>query len=546
MIMKQYVYIIAFLLGGTLLLAGCQKDGNGLSRSGEIRFSASSHAYLPTRTHYGADPAYDNTLKHQDILWEESDEIRVYSPTATRRIGTEAGSSSLYHWADYQIVPDASDPTKATIRNLEHDGGSSGGQAGSGNGLAWDRGEENITHKFYAVTPNTRSNAGVPDDEGTGASINGANGRLDLYIPSSQGFSTAGHLDAYGWLTAFGQGSANSSDPITLDFYPAFTTFEISIRSEDAAITASRFSLNAAADAPALAGMYAAVYDDSGNRTFDFSGASDRSISVNLGGNPVPAASSGTDLVFSVLALPQTTLTGLSVSFTFGEITRTLALTRNGSPIAFTGGRKHRIYGLLLSNDKLLVSVDVAPWVEGTTSDFVTGSNVQVGFNSYQRYNGMAGENNWSVPNYVAVAPGRNTVNHTNPDDPSSPLTNLPLRSVLMNLNNHSNVDLVLRSDNPLVGFIVRDASGVWPLTVSSTLTIPASTTDNAFNFAVMPVDGCPPGTTANISLVRTDNNAPVAFTHKDMPGSTDHTRIPFIVLSESDYDDNTYTSIAF
>ena len=43
-----------------------------------------------------------------------------------------------------------------------------------------------------------------------------------------------------------------------------------------------------------------------------------------------------------------------------------------------------------------------------------------------------------------------------------------------------------------------------------------------------------PAGT--RIRLIRMDNGVPVAYSHSDLPGSVDHTKVPFILLSAEKY----------
>ena len=549
--MKKHLYIFASLLGGLILLAGCQKDGKLFDKSnGQFRFGVSSKVL--TRTAYGE---YNEAGNHQDINWTADDQIRIYSPTAARRVGVEQGlaEAERYYWADYKIIPDASDKTKATIENLIDDGN------GLGNGLAWERGKESKSHSFYAIYPLNGNS--VPTD-GTGNTIDGAKGTFaDLTIPDTQAFSEKGNLEQYGYMTAYAEGKGTDKE-IKLDFSPAFTAFEISIRSADAAIALTSFQLTAADDAPALTGDFAANYDASGVRTFDCTEADGRSISVNLSGKSAPAASENKDLVFTVLALPQD-LTGLTASFTFGGNTRSLKLNYSSSyegtdeggnplknqPVTFTGGNKHRIYGLVLSNGELLISVDTAPWLAGGEDTYTTIENVSTIFESYQRYNADQnyGAGSWSIPNYIAIAPGRATDEYVDPDATPLVPTNRPLHSPMLTLNTVSvDVPLQLRSDNEKVGFVVAGEDGVYGAP-TQTLDIRASVDlDDTVvtTYFIVPLDDSAIGEIANISLIRTDCGAPIAYSHSDMPGTTDHTKVPFMVLSVSDFNSKTKTEL--
>lgn len=575
--MKAQRLILASLLGGMILLAGCQKEGKLFEKNGgQFRFGAKSNAVVMTRATYGD---LDATNKHQKITWGTEDDIRVYSKTASRRIAVEQADAagnlitpeSTYHWADYKIIPDATDPTKATIENINNDGNYTADQVGTnangnpdlGNGLAWQRGKEDIEHTFYAVYPAVKQR-GVEEDEGMGiANVPGTSGEIALWLPDTQAFSEKGNLEQYGYMTAYAKGSASATGGnISLDFYPAFTAFEISIRSEDAAIALTSFQLSAANDAPVLTGDYTANYDAAGARTFDCTEAEGRSISVNLSGKSAPAASENKDLVFTVLALPQD-LTGLTASFTFGGNTRSLKLNYSDSytgtddggnplknqPVIFTGGNKHRIYGLVLSNGELLISVETAPWLAGGEDTYTTIENVSTIFESYQRYNENQnyGQGSWSIPNYVAIAPGRATDEYVDPDATPLVPTNRPLHSPMLTLNTVSvDVALQLRSDNENVGFVVAGEDGSYGAP-TQTLDIRASDDlDDTVvtTYFVVPLDDSAIGEIANISLIRMDCGVPIAYSHSDMPGTTDHTKVPFMVLSVSDFNSKTHTEV--
>ncbi len=564
--MKKHLYIFASLLGGLILLAGCQEDGKLFDKSnGQFRFGVASKVL--TRTEYG-DYTETEAGKHQDINWTADDQIRIYSPTAARRVGVEKGldADQRYYWADYKIIPDASDKTKATIENINNDGGYTADQVGTnvngnpdlGNGLAWERGKESEPHSFYAIYPLNGNS--VPTD-GTGNEIDGAKGTFaDLPIPTPQVFSVKGNLSQYGYMTAFAKGAGTDKN-INLDFYPAFTTFEISIRSADAATELTEFKLIAADDAPAINGKFTVNYDAAGNRTQDCSSAGNgREITVNLGGRVAPAASTNTDLVFTVLALPQD-LTGLSVQFTYAGVTRKLALnyaddytgtddngqSLGGKPVTFTACNKHRIYGLVLPNNELLISVGTADWVENAESTYSTIEDVETLFLSYKRWNanGNYGDDSWSVPNYVAIAPGRSDeqINIGTEEAPVYAASNRPLYSTMITMTTVSvGVPLQLQSDNLNVGFVVAGENGVYSAEPSQTLDIRASANwqDKVeTTYFVVPKNNDAVGQTANITLVRMDDSyagTPIAFSHKDMPGTTDHTKVPYKVLSVADY----------
>lgn len=565
-ILRTMILVSAF--GGLFLLAGCQKEI--FTRKGqvaEVPFGASSNSSnSKTRTEYGT---FSNGK--QEILWNDSDEIRVYSPTAARRVGLESAManlepgqepdpSSLYFWADYGVIPFEDDKTQAKINNLSNDGqGNPYDQSQVdyevGNGLAWVYGQDSVKHTFYAIYPAPYS------AEGKNNTLNGCNGLFNLSIPSgNQAFSEMGNISSYGYMTAVSEPlKASPNAKVLLDFYPSFSAFEISIRSAAEAIALSEFKLISANEG--LTGAYSVSYDANGNADYDCSGTG-KEITVNLTGNSAPAASENKDLVFSVLALPRD-YTSLTVQFTtITGVTRSLKLKYDddysdtslaGKSIKFSGLKRHRIYGLVLPSGELLVSVGTAPWLAGGETEYKTIENVTSRFISYQRLNETGDDDDWSVPgNYIAIAQGRSTTERVDMEDPESPLTNVPLYSPMLTLETvNVGVPLQLRSSDPSIGF-VTSVNSIWSATPTQTLDIPASADledVKTTTFFVVPIDGDGVvGKDAYITLVRNDDayrGVPIAYSHYYMPGTTDHTKVPFKVVSPSDYSTATTTVTA-
>ena len=543
--MKRLIQLLAIVsvAGGVALLSGCQKEGwGGKGSLKEVSFGATAHSSVDTRTEY---MGY-NGGAYENIKWVDNDKIRIYSPDAARRVAVEAGEApeNCYYWADYQVVPISSNPTKGTLKNLSKDLSSASDE---GNGLVW-LGE---SATFYGVYP-------VPAGQnGKGPDV--ASGKVTFGIPSSQSFSTKGNMrDAY--MTA--KTTASEGEQVSLNFFPDFTAFEISFRRQGQGpdVTLNSFTLGSAGN-DIMAGDY--TIDLSGaNKTYDFTGASDKAITaVNRTGSPVviPSGAADDPLVFTVFALPRDMENlYLELNTTSDGVDRTwkLALSKKDAnddfqPIKFGACMKHRIYGLVLPSGELLISVDTAPWLAGGIHTFTTIEDVTTFFLSYKRWNkenNYSGAASWNLDNYVAIAPGRSETERVDPDDPNSDLTNLPLYSTMITMTTVSvGVPLRLISDNPKVGFVVPDAQGVYSTTPSQTLDIRASTriTDVVTtSYFVVPVDDSAIGEVAHISLVRTDSNTPIAFSHSDMPGTTDHSKVPYKVLSVSDYSSTTHDEV--
>lgn len=360
--------IYLLLAVGLFALAGCQIDGPSEKSNAKIRFTASARP--ATKTVYGAfySPDESTTNTWQSIDWVNGDQIRVYSDNAVRRVGAESGivEPNLYHWADYSVTgatagtsPNAL--STAYLENLINDGN------GLGNGLYWG---DAPTAKFFAIYP--KPNYEV--EEGPGTSIDGVSGKLYGYILEEQAPTSDGKTNMnYAVMTAAASGSKPDVDNVSnviLSFDPAFTAFEISLKSDSAEpITLTKFELIATSSAPAIAGAFTVTHDADLKRSITC-GGSGRTITYYFPTNTTVSSSSSQ--TFTVFALPQlnTPLTGLTIRFTLGNgETRSLPLKSNGNYVNFAGGVKHRILGVVmpssLGNFKTITLDPVAgKWID--------------------------------------------------------------------------------------------------------------------------------------------------------------------------------------
>ena len=518
----------ALLAGAVLLVVGCDKQGilSLRHRAGEeVVFGI--NARPETRTVYGTDKEVDGkTIQAIDWIATDGDTqgdlIRIYSPEAVR----ENVSGGIEHWADYEIAEYVDgDHSVAKIRNVHT------------NGLAWGTAD---SYTFYALYP-------APSDEDHHSPASELAGKLtpENGIPNQQVFSEKGNMQ-YAYMTAVAKdGAGIEGDQVNLDFYPDFTAFEIKVKSAGDPIGLSKFEL-ISGNKP-MAGTYTIDYS-SGTKTYTFDSSDQNIISVNMD------HSAGADyLTFTVLALPKE-YDQLSVRFTTSQgVTRSLALKYSdtatdhtpGSYVKFAPGKKHRIYGLALPNGELLVSVGTAPWEEGDDYTYTTIEDASILFDYQKTRLFLNGLPLWNDTR-IAIAPGYETV-HVDPEDPASETTNRPMYSPMFTLTTVSvGVELALVSDNPAVGF-VRMENGVFSEPAAS-LTIPASVvtaekpygTENVTTYFVVPLSTATAGDKAGISLVRTDCGAAVAYTHQDLPGSTDHTKILYQVVTPANYTGNT------
>ncbi len=354
MIMKGRT-ILLLLAAGILSLAGCQKtalSGNDAKGDGTIRFTASAST-AGTKTVYGVYDSETNPT-WQSIDWTTSDQIRIYSNAAMRRVDFEAQKTGTdaYYWADYGVTGIAAgtastQQSTATLTNLTP------GYGSGFNGLIWG---DAASADFYAIYPMPSA------EEGKGNAIDGTKGILAGSIPATQALTTDGKVDmSYAYMTAAGTGAKPATDDVSnveLKFSPAFTAFEILLTTKDNTIKVTKFELIAAESAPALAGAFTVTYGSDMKPVYACSGT-DRKVTYTF-----PEGTTVTpdkDLPFTIFALPQT-LTGLTLRFTIlegeEEVTRSLPLTyakdaadgsyKKGDSVPFTALRKHRITGVAL------------------------------------------------------------------------------------------------------------------------------------------------------------------------------------------------------
>lgn len=246
---KMMTFILTVLAASALLLTGCNpilpSEGN------KVKFKARSKSQLATKTSYAGD-AVGKT--HEDIYWSEGDDIRIYS-------GNTAVVTPAF--ANYELVI-SSDKTRATLQN----------PAETPNGLAWvtDPAQGNDDVTFYAVYP--------PSTQGS------ESGWFTMSIPSEQTFATPSETDMkHAYMLA--QNTLTRSQfnsEVSLEFYPAFTAFQINLKSKDDELTLKKFRIYS--ETNHLAGAYYGLLkkvttsDEAGNEYFSFN--TDKSLRMDF------------------------------------------------------------------------------------------------------------------------------------------------------------------------------------------------------------------------------------------------------------------------
>ena len=313
------IMLIASLIGGLTLLAGCQKE---FGRGGEIRFVASSVAGPGTRAEYSGEGTTnsDGLLTWERINWVSGDQLRIWSDGAK--------TPSAANYSDYKVsdvnIKDG-DPTRsqATVENA------------SGNGLTWN-GVESACG-FWSVYPVSMAGTGTTN-------------AVDLSIAGAQ--TPSDNILASAPMVAAVEGVAPNSS-VTLEFYPAFTAFEITLKSADQGITLNSFTLTSTSTA--LSGSYIATIATGGNTTYTCPSRTATNGKVEYTFASGTTISKMDSTTFTILALPQV-LKDLTIEFnvTMGSTTgvRKLDLKKNGSFINFAACSKHRIYGLAMPGNE--------------------------------------------------------------------------------------------------------------------------------------------------------------------------------------------------
>ena len=316
--MKKIVRSALLAAAALSAFTACQQ----LSHVGKaVVFSASTHS-TETKTVYSG--VVDNDI--EAIYWSDNDQVLLQSSDPDVA-STPSGAASF----TYSLSVDGNNRSYARLDN------------GNVNGLIWN---ESSSVSFYGVYPATTASS--------------ASGTFNMTIPSAQTYAspTATAMD-HAYMVA--KTSVSGSSNVTMEFYPAFTAFEIHLKNKsDAAVnplTITRVAI--ASDDNNLAGDY--ITDVTGSAMSFTAGATQQR--VVYWENPTGVSlDKTTGISFTLLALPTNVsasstaisaanLTNLRLEITYltnngTSLTKKLQLKNNGSFINFAGGKKHIITGL--------------------------------------------------------------------------------------------------------------------------------------------------------------------------------------------------------
>ena len=382
------VFLIAFAL--SFVVVGCsRKGGGGLVPGGGsgggngISFRAVSSGSSATKTVYGGPEKTVGNV--EPIYWSNGDILTIACAQARSSEGAVLTS------ADYELVPTASDASKAMIYPVNN-----------GNGLWWGTANP---HHFYSLYPSKA----MMDAAYKSLVDVATNGTVKGVFPTSQnptGQSSKSESGIttvtlspnmrYGYLWS-GVDAAPKSSSVSMTFKPLFTAFEFVVGGDAVGGDLTLKSFELSSSTCALSGNFTAQIAEGGG-SVSLSSVPARTTSNNtlsltfpIGSNAV-VVSSTKQARFTVLTFAGRNHSGtidekisdLTLKFTFeragSTFTRTLLLKRKGetTPMVFDGRKKYRITNLSLPTLKeATFTVEVIDY-DAVNSDLGFG-NVTVG-----------------------------------------------------------------------------------------------------------------------------------------------------------------------
>ena len=379
--------LIAFAL--SFVVVGCSRKGGGLVPGGGsgggngISFRAVSSGSSATKTVYGGPEKTVGNV--EPIYWSNGDILTIACAQARSSEGAVLTS------ADYELVPTASDASKAMIYPVNN-----------GNGLWWGTANP---HHFYSLYPSKA----MMDAAYKSLVDVATNGTVKGVFPTSQnptGQSSKSESGIttvtlspdmrYGYLWS-GVDAAPKSSSVSMTFKPLFTAFEFVVGGDAVGGDLTLKSFELSSSTCALSGNFTAQIAEGGG-SVSLTSVPARTTSNNtlsltfpIGSNAV-VVSSTKQARFTVLTFAGRNLSGtidekisdLTLKFTFeragSTFTRSLLLKRKGetAPMVFDGRKKYRITNLSLPTLKeATFTVEVIDY-DAVNSDLGFG-NVTVG-----------------------------------------------------------------------------------------------------------------------------------------------------------------------
>ena len=337
--MKKTVISLSAMLLLAALLPSCGK----LGRTGKpVVFSATAHGEPGTRTQYAG--GLSGTDDHEAIYWSSGDQILIQSSDAS-----VASTPSSERSALYTLSVQSDNASLATITNTAE------------NGLSWN---ESSAVTFYGAYPGDIAERTAAGE--FSMSVDKDQTYADLIDPSVETDMSKAYMLARA-------DAAAGATSVKLDFYPAFTAFEIHLANRTPAgnlgtgdITLTSLSLKSTTDD--LSGDYFSSGWTGGAPTgFTQVGTGDKEVTVTF---PAGTTISDTkEVAFTIFVLPVKDVTNLSLELTFVNsagttLTKNLKLKKNDEFIRFDACKKHRLTGVTLDSGdtwNLYMTLDVIP-----------------------------------------------------------------------------------------------------------------------------------------------------------------------------------------
>lgn len=329
-----------WLLLSAILCIAAFASCNKLSASGAIKFRAKTHGAMPpTKTTFsgqtfeGADGTYER------IDWADGDKITLAMSTPS------AAWSSLEY-----TISEVSASSQYSNAKLEAEGE---------NGLQWGEG----IHDFWAVYPSSATVA----DHTLSASIPAS--QVAYYDKKKNDVLLFNPDMSKALMIASCQADPENTSSISLDFYPAFTTFDFTVKANDN-IYITGFEMETdtyyseeGINVP-LWGTVVADFGSNMSCTLSTPASAQENRTTELsfddgsGSSFHPQISTTTSMNFKVFALPQD-ITGVRISFHLNNgVTHSLRLKQNNEWITFPAGIKAKISGLLVPGADWYINFD--------------------------------------------------------------------------------------------------------------------------------------------------------------------------------------------
>ena len=351
--MKRSFVTIMLLSGLLLLLSGCEEPF-GVSGK-QVRFSATSRSDFATKTAYSGEFATVDGKKYERINWVENDEICIYSKN--KRVKTDVGNP----YATYFLTGIRTEGVKSIgkLKNTR--------EGSNENGLTWGNVESETFYGFYPAASAVENAEGYPC-------------LFPISFPDAQ--TATPNMD-YAYMGAKSEDVQNNED-VNLQFYPAFSAFEVHLSSAIGAIQLVSASLSTTntvvSNALAGTGFYYDVDPATGDiPLYSPSDATPKySISIPLSDITI---NEDTETVFTFFTLPHD-VKNLVLTVVYLQngtsVTRSLALNNGvtaenptGTPMTFAAGKKAILRGVALQDAlkfTLELGLEVMEWTVGGNS----------------------------------------------------------------------------------------------------------------------------------------------------------------------------------